>query len=625
MCLRALSFRHPMFAWKPVLALATQYQKPSTHALEVLLKNLDEGHVADPDALIRTCFLLHAKRDASTGESTSSQSQRDVCPAPRGLLFFLRRSATAQSRPWDVAATEEAWRSAGRDIAEGAEQALFAEAVQTHVFQHLFAYKAVKTQFEEHTFKVLDVGGFVHVQSSGGLEQRNKSEITTMFENMWYWQDEGGGDAEGAGGAGGGCESDMEGEEDEPPQVVYKTKQFIPRWFKDNNLLTYNVVDCIPPSVSGEEVPNKVYNSWRGFIAETLPEVPASEVEALVEPILEHFRSVICDTPEEVAFHLAFFGQMVQYPGTPTQVGILYCGAQGVGKDIVTVFVADHVLGGNAALRSGNAGHVLGEHSVALVNKVFCVLDEADSATMKAHACLMKDMVTGPTLSVNPKHKTAIIKRNLCNFLVTSNDRCPLQLEIGDRRYVAFACNDSQARNTAYFDGLAAHLKKPRVARAFFQYLQKIDLSGYKNFQAVRPKTALYEQLIQRNNSLFNQFLTSKCLAHPGPDAQTSSTPTEILLEMKAWAEKVGFTTECRRYNTKVLGEDFGAMLLSAQSQAVDSVGRSANGIRKYKRSGGQLAYEITWRRLESSLRANSTFDIHAEPTEPVHFAPPRA
>ena len=80
----------------------------------------------------------------------------------------------------------------------------------------------------------------------------------------------------------------------------------------------------------------------------------------------------------------------------------------------------------------------------------------------------LKDRITNSTINVNPKCHKEYSVRNMSNFLCTTNNMNPLNIEPEERRFVVFGCNSSKKGDTAYFNELGKHLQRDDVARAFF-------------------------------------------------------------------------------------------------------------------------------------------------------------
>jgi hypothetical protein len=312
-------------------------------------------------------------------------------------------------------------------------------------------------------------------------------------------------------------------------------------------------------------------------------------------------------------FFLAWKAQQVQHPGKKSEVGIILSGPQGAGKTIEPLWYVESVLGRNVALQTGEVQSILGKHSTSLQNKVLCLLDEANYDALKPYTDVIKNLMTGPTLDLNPKNKDAYTTRNLVNLLLTTNNDKSVYLEAGDRRWVVLELNDSRKGDTAYFDELGENLNDT-TARAFYQYLMKFDLSNYGNFQAKRPHTQLYRQTIEGNLSAFLNFLSHECMSHAGekplslpaenevgcstekPESFLSGTMFDNLMK---WA--AGANSDTIGYTTTMFGKDF-TQLMKKEDTGVTK----KRGMLKGK-SG--WIYTIEWCKLEKCLRRYDLFN----------------
>ena len=133
-------------------------------------------------------------------------------------------------------------------------------------------------------------------------------------------------------------------------------------------------------------------------------------------------------------------------------------------------------------------------------------LHELSSEEIRPLMPRLKDLVTSSTVHVNPKNQPAYDVRNQANIFATSNQMNPIHVEPQERRIVVFACNGSKKGDTAYFDGLSAHLngaKRDAVARAFYQYLRdNVEVAPFLPFQEHRPRTAAYICCLRREREI---------------------------------------------------------------------------------------------------------------------------
>ena len=383
---------------------------------------------------------------------------------------------------------------------------------------------------------------------------------------------------------------------------MFKTDFFLKQWLTDPFMKTYDRVDCFAPSRAGNLVPPRVFNTWPGFRAEKLPPIPDNEVEQLVAPILNHLRSVICNSDDLQHFHLACMAQHVQDPATKSGVGLILMGEQGVGKDIISSWYVHDILGPDIAVASANMKHVFGDHSLLLQNKILCLIDEADPATVSKYLPSLKSAMTDKSSSFNPKGKNGFITSNLCSFWFITN-MLSFPFDISDRRFVALDCNNSKKNDTEYFDNLAVSLND-RSARALFQYLQNYDISAHNNVSAKRPDTDIYRRLQQESIPLFYQFMSSQCLRNVDMEPISNITASDMFQRLKLWANVNNFpmiNPQTRIFYTSTsLGMDFTRLM----AQAGSSVART--------RTSRSLGYSLVWAELMTCLESRKLFDTEA-------------
>jgi hypothetical protein len=572
--LQELASSHPNLVWNPVITTASRRDSPETKMLKVFLENLDRRQVTNDFTLIRTCCLLRMAR------ADDSQIQGDT--VPEELLNFLQGWSENQGLCFDDNAAKRvktAWECAWNDIKKGSEWELFADALWLEIFNNLFSYEAVKQKFEQSNFKITDLSCYALITSDGRPTPRKQVDLNTNYGNLWCWI----------------RVVTPASDEEEEEQVEFKSMKFLPSWLNDESMRTYAKFDCIAPSRSGHVVPPDVYNTWPGYKAEQLPRIPDDEVAGLIEPIMQHIRLVICSTEEQRQYQLAWWAQQVQDPANKTGVGIIYMGDQGVGKDIVTEFVVEKVFGTDIATQGDDVTKLFEKHSLERENKVLCVLDESEAASLNPYLPNIKASMVSSQTSFNPKNGSLYKLNCIINYMFTSNKQIPVPIETSDRRFVVYHCNNSKKDNTEYFNNLSGALRNPRTARAFFQFLQKFDLSDYKNFQACRPETAMYRRLKEMAIPLFYNFLSFKCVQRAAFSWETHGA-TSIFIDLKEWADEAAI--DRRSYNKTKLGLDFSYLMENYED----------HGVTKNRTKTGMM-YTLEWAKLEACLKHYNLFN----------------
>jgi hypothetical protein len=425
---------------------------------------------------------------ADEGNNHSEELAGEVAETLPGVLEDHYRESTSVLRPSE-AELEACWKQTRSRLlfrATPSQRELVGSALCSVLFDKLFSYSAVKQQFEKTHMKIRDLKAFAALDSQGGLNIHAPTTILQYDQNRMYWTDS------------------------------YKREQFVPVWLRDPHVREYARIDSIPPPRDGTSAPEDVYNTWPGFLADSLPAVAESDVLPLVEPILDHIRDVITGK-ENLDFLVAWLAQQVQAPTDTTRVAIVLQGEQGVGKNIIFDFYIDKVLGAGSKARPENGAgfrtakpseFVFGSFSTAHQNKVFVMVDEVRGDQMRPIMNEVKDRITCPTVPINAKHVGHYVVSNLCNFMFTTNDMDPIALEPEERRFVVFACNGCRKKNWEYFNNLKTHTSRDDVARAFLQYLRKVDVGKFLPFEAHRPQTEAYFAMQRGSIPLFYKFLS---------------------------------------------------------------------------------------------------------------------
>ena len=595
-----LAAKYPSFVVKKGWTPMPRAVSPETHMIDILLDSLDHRSVMDHRTLLRTCRLLQVGWLPGVEKTLPVDTTKSI---PKKLADFIKECSEVKGLPFDSKEVATEWRDARKDIKGGGVWQPLADALFSDVFNRLCSYAAAKKLFQQKNFRVKDWDGFGRINAAGQVLPRNKVQLKTNYENQYHWQ-----------------KVEIPETSKTEGRVEFRSTPFLTKWIRDDEVKEYDTVDCIPP---GCVVPPKTFNTWPGFRAETLPPVPEDQVDELIRPVIEHIQNVICASDQEVQFYLATKAQQVQKPAEKSEVGIILSGPQGAGKNIHSTWYAESVLGAGVALQTGKVQHIMGKHSTALQNKVFCLLDEANYETLKPYADEIKNLMTGKTLDLDPKNKDQFTTRSLVNLELTTNNDRSIHLEAGERRWVVFECNDSKKDNTAYFDRLGKHLKNDRTARAFYQFLLKFDLSDYGNFQAKRPHTRLYAEMKEGNLSAFHSFLSHECMRCAGarqlfspvenevgcstgplgplekpektPEKSESCTAAAMFAKFMKWVGDANF--EIGSYNSTNLGLDFKNLMK-----------RKDNGVTK-KRIGSAQTYTIEWSKLEKCLKHSGLFN----------------
>lgn len=246
---------------------------------------------------------------------------------------------------------------------------------------------------------------------------------------------------------------------------------------KDGDPLPLNFVtgDSFKP-LGPRILPGNLLNLWQE------PELrPSREkvTEAQVEPFLEFLARWFPDH-EERAYFTRWMAWAVRYPNRRLIVTPLLRSDHSTGKGFFAECLMTGLLGrksvANTTLKS-----VVGDFNEVLEGKTFVVIDELYRSG-EATANALKSIQGNSTFTLNRKHQPVVSVENYLNFIVTSNDLVPLDLEAEDRRFWVPQFIKHRVDINETGDFLNKKLR-PWLEAAGFQlvrdYLEQIDLTNF--------------------------------------------------------------------------------------------------------------------------------------------------
>lgn len=223
-------------------------------------------------------------------------------------------------------------------------------------------------------------------------------------------------------------------------------------------------------------LPGNLLNLWQA------PQLQPSDQKVMkdqVAPFLEFLTRWFPDT-EERAYFTRWMAWAVRYPNRRLIVTPLLRSDHSTGKGFFAECLMTGLLGrksvANTTLKS-----VVGDFNEVLEGKTFVVIDELYRSG-EATANALKSIQGNSTFTLNRKHQPIVSVENYLNFIVTSNDLVPLDLEAEDRRFWVpqFIKHRVDINETGHF--LNAKLR-PWLEVDGFQlvrdYLEQIDLTNF--------------------------------------------------------------------------------------------------------------------------------------------------
>lgn len=217
-------------------------------------------------------------------------------------------------------------------------------------------------------------------------------------------------------------------------------------------------------------------NLFRGFQANIVEDIDLPSIQSL----LDHIRIVWCCEDNTVyEYVLDWLANIIQGNKNTTAL-VLYSRKQGAGKNIITDFLRDHVIGQQYSSETNDIDYLISKFNHRFANKVLTMINEANDVDGAAayHKTFnkMKDLITTRRITVERKGVDSIEIDDFNNYIITTNNNRPVKIEEFDRRYSFLRLDDKYVGNNEYFDQLTESLKS--AADSFITFLTRRTISS---------------------------------------------------------------------------------------------------------------------------------------------------
>ncbi|PKY56851.1 hypothetical protein RhiirA4_477442 [Rhizophagus irregularis] len=247
----------------------------------------------------------------------------------------------------------------------------------------------------------------------------------------------------------------------------------------DKCLITYADINFLPYPPNVVPPKNEFFNLFLGFLAKPVAEIN----KEIMEPILWHVKNVICNGDERLNEYIwNWWAFLVQKPNKkPHSILVLKSALQQCGKNIISDFIGDKVLGPNHHFATSDLGKILGKFNSPLQGRKLITLNETGMSSGDWHRfnLRLKDLITTGKVDVERKGLETLRINDFSAFMITSNHDAPIKIDIGDARTVCFDVSARCRGNFAYFNRLAKVLDHHDAPGVVMRYLLNRDLSEY--------------------------------------------------------------------------------------------------------------------------------------------------
>lgn len=191
--------------------------------------------------------------------------------------------------------------------------------------------------------------------------------------------------------------------------------------------------------------------------------------------IIDHVWRMCGYREEEFWWLMRWMAYPLQHPGAKMATAVLVHGAEGTGKSLLFEGILKRIYG-EYGITIGQA-QLEAQFTDWQSRRLFALAEEVVSRAEKAHyKGVLKHMVTGHELQINPKNLPLRQEPNHINFVFLSNSTVPLELDVGDRRYFVLYCD--VVPPAEHFQELAMEMDQGGV-ESFYQYLLDLPMADF--------------------------------------------------------------------------------------------------------------------------------------------------
>jgi hypothetical protein len=413
------------------------------------------------------------------------------------------------------------------------------------------SYKYKKEQFEKKNFKIMNPIMFATIKDDGELILKNKTDFINTYQNMLYIK------------------------KVHNKFGIHETEDsFILKWLSDPEMRTYEYLDFLPV----QEVPNNVYNTFKGYEAEKLNTDITLDIKNSL--IYKHLFNLCGNDDAVFNYVLMVLSRKVKNPSKLTNTALIFKSNQGAGKDTFFNWFGNDILGSDYYFNDTNTELLFGHFNPDMANKILCVINEISYKETIELVEKIKGAITTTTNIINQKGMKVYKNKNHITYIFFTNNDNPIKIDVNDRRYLAIKCNDDICNNNEYFTKLRNEMKSKKYNKCFYDYLMSLDSDDY-DFTNNRPETEFNKDLKENNIPILAKFLED--LIYKKDDKETETFYASTLYDLYS-----DYLT-ANRIKMEVSSTQFGIQL------------KKYTSIEKKRTKKGNM-YDIDYKKLEDEL-----------------------
>lgn len=392
------------------------------------------------------------------------------------------------------------------------------------------------------------------------------------------------------------------------PDQKYK-QNFISIWKDDPDIPTYERLDFLPYSKTGDKTPHNVFNTYVPYKYLSEPTDENGEISEKTNNwrvnYLFPFLSALMGETHEIGDKLGesaewlwrFAIQIVQYPEVRPEVVLGLISRQGTGKDSLVTFISK-LIGTRYIKRTSDPDQIFGPYNACLADKLLTQINESESYKAGSLVGKMKDLATCIGHTLSDKYVKGFYVKNYVRQVFCSNETEGVKVECDNRRVNYQRCLNTFQNKTEWWNEFHTGLEDTEIIREIFWIMMRENIEDYdpNKFPISKESVALmlknvptfpewFKQQIEDDTLLENNFTPITMYGKPCPNEYFIGT-TELIDALKSYCSENGLKGE--GFNKKTIGPKILEMTsVEAHTRKVD--GKLKRGYRFY--SNKVLAY----------------------------------
>lgn len=242
---------------------------------------------------------------------------------------------------------------------------------------------------------------------------------------------------------------------------------------------------------------------------------------------------------------------------------VYYSPEQQVGKNILTDFIREWVLGPSLAIDIDGLNSITSKFNAQYAGKLLITINEcpANKDTYRPQWETMKSRITAKVNKCEPKGLDSYSIQDYTRYIITTNNSNAILVEDSDRRYAIFHVSDKYRGNVEYFDNFDRVMNNKDAGDDILSHLYYYDTKGF-NMQNDIPETEIRSTMKKHAESKPVMFIreiqdphyesiehrSTQC-ANPPPDKWVDyrkdgmlTVPKDVLYkEYQEWSKMYGF------------------------------------------------------------------------------------